>query len=322
MIKIIFFVVICLMSTVKVYADSVESLQTQRDTVKSVTDTSGFIGKGSEAFILNLPQIPVDMSKTTPGVVKTGTVYRLPSPITVSQLLWEPVDNGFAARIHLVSAQAKRLRFHLEFKQVVNGLTFRLQGNQNNSPLMSVDQSFIKDNNIWLPITIGNTADLEIFIKGKKPSDDLFLIDAVNIIVAEKPSGGRRKIIEKQSLGELLILKPQTVGLINEVEYDLSCWSNVGQYSALQIAANATALISFIKGGDSFVCSGTLLNDKRNSLKPWFITANHCITNQAVANSMSFEWFYRATSCSGFETDSRYTTTFGGARMLFFRQKK
>ena len=281
---------------------------------------AAFLGKGGEAYVLNLPEVKVDMTNSSPGLQKTGVVYPLPAPITVVQLFWEQVSGGYVARVRLVSKQAKRLRFHLVFNQTAPGMAFRVQGNQNSAPLSPVDQSFIQDNTIWLPITKGNAADLEIFVKDNRPPDNLFVLDAVNLIVAGV-SAGNRKLIEKQSLSDLLQVQPKTLGLIREVEFDLACWSQESQYPALQEAASATALISFIKEGSSFICSGTALGDRRNSATPWFMTAYHCITNQAVANSISFEWFSQATACGGSQTDSRYATTGGGGRMLFSDKK-
>jgi hypothetical protein len=320
--KLFFLISVCtILITFRVQAESVDSLQTKPIISKSAPATDAFLGQAGGAYNLNLPAVQVDLSKQSPGAFKTGVVYQLPTPITVSQLFWGPVNDGYVARIHLVSDQAKRLRFHLVFKQPMPDMAFRVQGNLNASPLTTADQSFVSENNIWLPITIGNTADLEIFVKGGKPRDGLFEIDAINIIVADLKTGVSSKNSEKQSLGDLLINKPQTVGFIQEVEFDLACWNNVGQFPALQIASSATALVSFIKEGGSFVCTGTLLNDRRKSLRPWFITANHCIINQRVASTMAFEWFYQAPTCLSPETDSRYTQTFGGARMLYADKK-
>jgi hypothetical protein len=82
-------------------------------------------------------------------------------------------------------------------------------------------------------------------------------------------------------------------------------------------AASATAKVHFIQDGGSFICSGTLLNDKGNTKTPWFATANHCIPDQATADTASFEWFFQATSCGGSATDSRHTQTYGGAQLLY-----
>lgn len=301
-------------------AESVGSARAPRIVNKSASARAAFLGTGSGAYLLNVPHVQIDLTNKTPGIFKTGTVYQLPSPIKSSQLFWEAVDGGYAARIRLVSDQAKRLRYHLVFNKEIPGMVFKLQGSQDKSRIITVDQSYIQDKDIWLPITNGNSADLEIFVQGSRPPiDSLFVLDAVNVIVADMRTGTQRKVIskEKPSLSEMLhYYKPQTVGFIKEVEYDLACWTEAAEYPALAVAADATALISFIKEGASFVCTGTLLNDKNQSFKPWFITANHCITNQKAANTIAFEWFYRATGCLTPETDSRYTTTFGGARML------
>ncbi len=318
--KFIFLPCLSLYLVALAHVVSAQPLEAVHPITKSAATVAAFLGKAREAYLLNLPEVKVDLTSTPPGLQKTGIVYQLPAPVTVAQLFWEQVSGGYVARVHVVSEQAKRLRFHLLFQQAVPQMAFRVKGNENNAPLNPVDQTVVQDNNIWLPITSGKAADLEIFVKDNKPAEGLFAIDAVNIIVGGV-SNGKRKLIEKQSLDDLLQIKPKTLGFIRELEFDLACWNQDLQYPALQEAASATALISFIKEGSSFICSGTLLKDKRNSSVPWFITANHCITNQAVANSMSFEWFSQATSCSGRETDSRYTVTGGGGKMFSVDKK-
>jgi len=269
--------------------------------------------------VVTIPELQIDLTNPSPGVVKTGEVYRLPKPVMASQLNWQPVNGGYAARLQFVSDQAKRMCFHLAFKTKPSAIRFRVQGNSSNSAVFFADQNFINDNNIWLPITVGTTGDLEIFIQGDQPEEGSFEVDAVNIIVAGIRSGNNRKIMEKQSLNDLI--KPKSLGLALEPEFDLACWNGVPEYPALQVAANATALISFIRNGGSFICTGTLLNDQRNSSKPWFITANHCVTDQRASNTLSFEWFFQAPACLSSDTDSRYSQTFGGARLLYANKK-
>lgn len=65
------------------------------------------------------------------------------------------------------------------------------------------------------------------------------------------------------------------------------------------------------------VCTGSLINTTNLSQKPYFLTANHCISNygDAVGNSnldyFSFCWNYEEPGCSNVFTNPEYLTTSG-----------
>jgi lysyl endopeptidase len=300
-------------------AMSVETVQTNRGKAKN--PVSGFSGQ-SQAFDLVLPYIRIDLKTTIPGLHKSGTVYRLPTPLTSLELDWESADGGYIARIHVASAQAKRLRLHLVFGKTSPSLTFRLQGSMDVMPLAPIDQSLINKNGIWLPATKGNAADLEIFVNETNPPFDLFTIDAVNIIVAGLSIGGKGNSASALfHPNDRSVIIGQSLGLAQAPEYDLTCWAGSVQYPALQQAASATPVVEFIKNLNSYICSGTLLTDTRHSMTPWFITANHCIGNQATANTATFQWFDQAQTCLGSTTDSRDAQTSGGAQVLWTNVK-
>ncbi len=299
---------IALLATLQSHAESVDPVQQNHINGKSasVAATADFLGMGSQAFTVNLPEIQADLAPALPGVHKTGVVYPLPAPVNALQLLWEPVIGGYVARIHLFSNQAKRLRFHLVFSREIPFIEFRMQGNLGASPIGPFEHSFIHDRAIWLPITNGDEANLEIFVDGTNPPEALnFSIDAVNVIVDDANSS------------DIPGINAKSLGLAQEQEFDLACWAdNKDVYPGLEQAAGATSIISFIKEGSSFSCTGTLLNDKGSTHTPWFTTASHCIGDQATADTASFEWFFQATTCGGPTTDSRYAQTSGGAQLL------
>jgi Trypsin-like peptidase domain/Fibronectin type III domain len=60
---------------------------------------------------------------------------------------------------------------------------------------------------------------------------------------------------------------------------------------------NAVARIVFNDNG-VYVCTGTLLNDVAQDSTPYFLTANHCVNSQAVAQTVEAYWFYQTTSCN------------------------
>ncbi len=81
--------------------------------------------------------------------------------------------------------------------------------------------------------------------------------------------------------------------------------------------SRSVARMIFVDRGLSYLCTGTLVNDKKSDGIPYFLSANHCISSQSVASSLSTDWFYRSTNCnSGFVSPETRRLT-GGATLLF-----
>jgi hypothetical protein len=69
----------------------------------------------------------------------------------------------------------------------------------------------------------------------------------------------------------------------------------------------------YTKGGSSFLCTGTLLNDTdKSTQRPFFYSANHCISTSTVANTLQTFWNYQSTTCGG-TSPGTFTTRTGGA---------
>jgi hypothetical protein len=60
---------------------------------------------------------------------------------------------------------------------------------------------------------------------------------------------------------------------------------------------DAVARILFNNNGPH-LCTGTLLNNLAQDWTPYFLTANHCVNSQAVAQTVEAYWFYQTTSCN------------------------
>ncbi len=298
-------------------ADRVESLIYNPVIPKSLRQNQdAFIGAGKNLLEIDLKGItapPLLPEKN--GMMVTGFVHPLPTPISATQLNWELVKGVAVARVRVLTDNAKRLRFHLAELEPASGIKFHFKGNADKQPLETVESTSIKNGEIWLPITEGNQADLEIVLADVDKLDQLSLtLDKVNLILVEHTANGAAKNSSEN------VMKKK--GLAKELEYDFNCplptatsWGI--NFSGKDNAAAATALISFIEKGISYVCTGTLLNDKGQTRTPWFATADHCLSNQSIADTTVFEWFYQASSCGSTLTDSRYSTTFGGAQLLW-----
>ena len=66
----------------------------------------------------------------------------------------------------------------------------------------------------------------------------------------------------------------------------------------------------------SIVCTGTLLNDTAQDQTPYFLTANHCVPTQTVAQTVEVYWFYQTTSCNSGVLRSDWVHQAGGANLL------
>jgi hypothetical protein len=102
------------------------------------------------------------------------------------------------------------------------------------------------------------------------------------------------------------------VGDAASCEVDVNCDSSYSRES------NATAKMSFVAAdGGSYVCTGTLLNDRQSTGTPYFLTANHCVSLQSEASTLTTYWFYRSPSCNAGSLSAATKTLTGGATLLY-----
>ncbi|MGH9718768.1 MAG: BACON domain-containing protein [Bryobacteraceae bacterium] len=91
---------------------------------------------------------------------------------------------------------------------------------------------------------------------------------------------------------------PITVGpLAGEPDPAAACNLDVNCFSEWTDSAKMVAHIVFEVDGGQAVCSGSLLATRNNSLKPYFLTANHCIGTETEARSVEVFWSYQTSGC-------------------------
>lgn len=96
----------------------------------------------------------------------------------------------------------------------------------------------------------------------------------------------------------------------------LSCQVDVTCSTPKPAVTDAVAHLRFNEGANGYICSGTLLTDNINSATPYLLTANHCISTQTVASTLT-SWFkYRSLTCNDGST-GEYYPTIGGADLLY-----
>ncbi|HLG17349.1 MAG TPA: cohesin domain-containing protein [Blastocatellia bacterium] len=94
----------------------------------------------------------------------------------------------------------------------------------------------------------------------------------------------------------------------------LSCHNDA--MCTADLERDAVARIVFTSGGSSFVCTGTMMNNLVGDFAPYFLTANHCVSDQFEARTVEAYWFYRTTACNSGAVSGAFVRTSAGARVL------
>jgi hypothetical protein len=79
---------------------------------------------------------------------------------------------------------------------------------------------------------------------------------------------------------------------------------------------NAVARMQFNVGASGYYCTGTLLGNTGGTATPYFLTANHCISDATSASTLQTDWFFRSASC-GSASAGAYQVLNGGATLLY-----
>ncbi len=221
--------------------------------------------------------------RTLPALDQTSIETRAPDQVGVNRPL-ELSSQSIGKRLttsdgtHLIvlaikSPGAKRLRVHFENFRLPAGDEVYLHAPSENSKVAGPyrDKGPWGDRDFWSSSIQGDTVIIEYHLRAKEGE---FRIPEICHIYSDAQ---RRQTAA--SAPDVL-----------ECELDASCYSDIRK--------NAVARIEFIRGGAARVCTGTLLNDRAVDFTPYFLTANHCVATQAIAQTVETYWFYQTTSCN------------------------
>lgn len=178
---------------------------------------------------------------------------------------------------------AYRLRLHLEDVELPPGTrAWVYSGDESVGPFGLELLGPAQD--LWTPSVAGETASLEVEVPAsgiEKGRSIGFRLTEVAEIFALDDAGGAPM--------------PQTV---TSCFVDGRC-VGAGTLGVIDSYRKAVAAFQFMDGSSSFACSGGLLNDRAGDLTAYFLTANHCISNQAAAHTFDAFWDYYGSSCNG-----------------------
>jgi hypothetical protein len=235
--------------------------------------------------------------------LKIGFARRGPTgdqALPLAALPWQPVSGGAAARIEIRSPTAKSLRLGVELDSADRHVALRLAGSASPEkvygPYLATEVARAK--RFWTPILDGDTATLEIYLpQGVSAGSVRLAIPQISHLAAAVGAPRSEPVDE--------------IGQAASCERDIACVAT----PTITTQAKSVAKMYFSEGGDSFICSGTLVNDSISSNTPYFMTASHCIDSQEAASTLQTYWFFDAVAC-GSHAIPPYATMPGGATLL------
>lgn len=258
------------------------------------------------------------------GPLLIGTARVVPATTTFDgtqrQFLWQPTaSGGQVAAISFTAQGAKGLRLGVLVRQLPGNAVLRVYNQSNpdevfqisgHEVLQRIDANLSAGDNseeahTWwtLDLATGEESTLEIELPAGVPTQTLRIAiprlshTFVDLYTLSNGAGTSQD-------GEA---QPCISGAFC---YDSRPGDQVN-------AGHAVARMVFVKRGQGYLCTGTLLNSRGSVGIPYFLSANQCIPNQTVASTLQTDWFYRAASCTSSTLSAASTTRFGGATLLY-----
>lgn len=252
-----------------------------------------------------------DNARVGNKMLRIGTERDLNSEIEhwePDNLKWVRAPGGWKASLDVTVPGAEAVRVAVTVDQLPDGAWLRYQGGADEAQRDGADIERMRGllderNRFWTATTSGQTQRLEWFVPDESNAPPTWTpqVAGVSHLFADPhdPDFGSKAL-----------------GASGSCNIDVACRLNqLGE--AFYNVKSAVAHMAFQKGGGSYVCTGTLLNDDDPSAwRKWFYTAHHCIDSQAVANTLETYWNYETPTCNVDNRGANLRMT-GGARHVY-----
>jgi hypothetical protein len=221
----------------------------------------------------------------------------------------EDLDGGAALYLEVISPDAMSVRIALSISKVPDNalLTFidaegdileQISGRQVLKTIKSNERADHGNSNnrlLWSPVFDGGTARVEVYLPSSVDKKDVVVhaLEVSHLYYSPK----RGKWSETKASGSCNI--------------DVTCSGS--SYSDIK---GSVAKMVWTTNEGSFICTGTMLNNSRSDFEPYFLSANHCISAQAAASTLTTHWNYESSACGNTSLSASYRQVAGGAQLL------
>lgn len=188
-------------------------------------------------------------------------------------------------------SNAHRFRLHLSGVDLPKGTRVWVYGADGIARGPVGRESVSPERELWCPSVNGDTAWIEVHVAADRLAAgarcafvidsvvEIFQVDKTGAPVAPKSGDGSQNVVHDDSCVT-----------------DINCFSNSTEVNN---ASRAIGRMAFVSGGDSYVCTGGLLNGQASDGTPYFLTANHCLSTQSEVSSLEVLFDYRTSTCNG-----------------------
>lgn len=207
-----------------------------------------------------------------------------PLPAEIPGEWHEAPDGGSIWIATIISDDSKMTRMHFADLDLPSGasLYYYASGNPDSAIGPIEGRGPLGDGAFWSDPVDGDAFSIELYLPPKAPLVLPFRVDEV--------------------MHHYLSFDDVPFGADDGLRATLDCMLDVHcapQWPTWESISYSVARMSFIEDGGSYLCTGQLLATQNGDLTPYFLTANHCIGNQTVANTLVCRWFNQTTSCDG-----------------------
>lgn len=249
----------------------------------------------------------------TPLQVATGVKIAQPT-IDLSGLNWVDLGDGsHVAQFPVTASGAAGLRAAISLQtsnvaltsrgRPLDGIVLHIAG-AGKEVFEVTGKELTTDQLYWTPAVEGDALTIEVVLpRNVHPRDIALSIPQVSYFDQSPYKAGYS----------------DGFGRSGSCESDVVCSpsTNTPAYSNAT-AAVAKMLFTSSDDGNSYICTGTLLNNSNSPKRQLFWSAAHCIADQTTASTLQTIWFYNTTQCHGSASTINQSVTVltGGATLL------
>ncbi len=185
------------------------------------------------------------------------------------------VNNTMVWTTSVIAEGATGLRLHITGLDLPEGATLSIY-NKRGEAFAYTTRDSLNIGDFWTHTMTGSIAYLQL--SGADITDVTFQIADLGYL-GDKWAAAAKK-------------KPQPGGDSNLCTYNADCVENAGctTSSVVADATKAVGHMQYVDGQYMYICSGGLINNE--SGKTYFLTANHCMSSNNVANTLDTYFFY------------------------------
>lgn len=301
----------------------------------------GNIGELRARLVSILPE-PEPSERTARATQTPQAPSRIGRALSLAGLRWDGADRsaflhvpgprgGSLNAVRIDSPGALAMRIGLRVTQLPDDLRLAFFSAESNAPVAppvtgkTINQlielnrasgdSTDAARTYWSPLVDGDTVLMVVYVpEGIDPRRIRFSVPLISHLFRDPLSGTDNDA----ATSALCATAEETGDLLGVLRSAASCNLDVSCYPGWSDEASALAQMTFTKSGNTYTCSGALINDNDpSSYIPYFLTANHCISTQTVASTLITNWFKQSSSCDSATRDSRYQRLTGGAQLLY-----